>query len=164
VGSSNHLAAELLKKVTGIDVVHVPYKGAGPSLTALLAGEIQMNVSSVASAISFVKAGRLRALASTGLRRGKSLPEVPTVAESGYPGFQAMQWYGLMVPGATPKRAVELIREASLEALKDPEVLAAMGRLGFEPEPSTIPQLEARIAKERAMWAGIIKEAGIKLR
>jgi tripartite-type tricarboxylate transporter receptor subunit TctC len=165
MGSSNHLAAELLKKVTGIDVVHVPYKGAGPSLTALLSGEIQMNVSSVASSIGFVKAGRLRAIARTGTKRGKELPDVPTVAESGYPGFEALQWYGLVVPGATPKPVVGRIREASLKALKNPDVLAGMAGLGFSaPEPSTVEELEARIRKERARWAGIIKERGISLR
>ncbi|MPZ47238.1 MAG: tripartite tricarboxylate transporter substrate binding protein [Betaproteobacteria bacterium] len=163
VGSSNHLAAELFKKVSGIDVVHVPYKGAGPSLTALLAGEIQMNISSPASSLAYIKAGRLRALARTGTKRSKSMPELPTVAESGYPGFKVLQWYGLAVPGATPKRIVERIHEASLEALKKPEVLAAMDRLGFEPEPSTIAGLAARIKKETAMWAGIIKDAGIRL-
>ncbi|MGH8664933.1 MAG: Bug family tripartite tricarboxylate transporter substrate binding protein [Burkholderiales bacterium] len=164
MGSSNHLAAELLKKVTGIDVVHVPYKGSGPSLTAVLAGEIQMNVSSTASSINYIKAGRLRGLASTGTKRSKAMPDLPTVAESGYPGFQALQWYGLAVPGATPKGIVERIREASLKAQKDSAVLAGMARLGFEPEPSTIAGLAARIKKERAKWAGIIKEAGIKLR
>jgi tripartite-type tricarboxylate transporter receptor subunit TctC len=164
MGSSNHLAAELLKKVTGIDVVHVPYKGAGPSLTALLAGEIQMNVSSTASSIGYIKAGRLRALASTGTRRSKALPDLPTVAESGYPGFQALQWYGLAVPGGTPKGVVERIRNAALEAQKDSNVLAGMARLGFEPEPSTVAGLVARIKKEKAQWAGIIMEAGIKLR
>jgi tripartite-type tricarboxylate transporter receptor subunit TctC len=163
MGSSNHLAAELLKKVTGIDVVHVPYKGAGPSLTAVLAGEIQMNVSSPASTISYIKAGRLRALARTGAKRSESMPDLPTVAESGYPGFQVLQWYGLVVPGATPKRIVERIHAASLQALKDSEILAAMNRLGFEPEPSTPAGLPARIKKETAMWAGIIKDAKIRL-
>jgi tripartite-type tricarboxylate transporter receptor subunit TctC len=164
IGSSNHLAAELLKKVTGINVVHVPYKGSGPSLTALLAGEIQMNVSSTASSINYIKAGRLRALASTGTKRSKALPDLPTVAESGYPGFQALQWYGLAVPGGTPKSVIERIRDASLEAQKDSSVLAGMVRLGFEPEPSTVAGLVERIEKEKAKWAGIIKEAGIKLR
>jgi tripartite-type tricarboxylate transporter receptor subunit TctC len=164
VGSSNHLAAELLKKVTGIDVVHVPYKGAGPSLTALLSGEIQLNVSSTASSIGYIKSGRLRALASTGTKRSKARPDLPTVAESGYPGFQALQWYGLAVPGGTPKAVVERIRDASLEAQKDPNVLAGMARLGFEPEPSTVAGLVARLKKEKAQWAGIITEAGIKLR
>jgi tripartite-type tricarboxylate transporter receptor subunit TctC len=163
MGSSNHLAAELLKKVTGIDVVHVPYKGAGPSLTAVLSGEIQMNVSSPASTISYIKAGRLRALARTGAKRSESMPDLPTVAESGYPGFQVLQWYGLVVPGATPKHVVERIHAASLQALKDPEILAAMNRLGFEPEPSTVAGLPARIKKETAMWAGIIKDAGIRI-
>lgn len=163
VGSSNHLAAELLKKVSGIDIVHVPYKGAGPSLAALLGGEIQMNISSTASSIGHIQSGRLRALASTGTKRSKVLPEVPTVAESGYPGFEARQWYALAVPGATPKGIVERIRNVSLEVLKDSAVLAAMERLGFEPEPSTIAGLAARVRKESAMWAGIIKGAGIRL-
>jgi tripartite-type tricarboxylate transporter receptor subunit TctC len=163
VGSSNHLAAELLKKVSGIDIVHVPYKGAGPSLTGLLAGEIQLNISSTASSIGFIKSGRLRALASTGTRRSKTLPDLPTVAESGYRGFEARQWYALAVPGATPKGIIERIRGASLEALKDTAVLAAMERQGFEPEASTIAGLAARIRKESAMWAGIIKDAGIRL-
>jgi tripartite-type tricarboxylate transporter receptor subunit TctC len=164
MGSSNHLAAELLKKVTGIDIVHIPFKGAGPSLTAVLAGEIQMNVSSPASSIAFIKSGRLRAIARTGAKRSKSLPDVPTVAESGYPGFQVLQWYGLVVPGATPRSIVARIRDASLKALESADVLAAMDRLGFEPEIITLAELGARIRKERAMWAGVIKEAGIRLR
>ncbi len=164
VGSSNHLAAELLKKVTGIDIVHVPFKGAGPSLTAVLAGEIQMNVSSPASSIAFIKAGRLRAVARTGGKRSKSLPDVSTVAESGYPGFEVLQWYGLVVPGATSKSIVARIRDASLKALKEPDVLAAMDRLGFEAEVISLAELRERIRKERAMWSGVIKEAGIRLR
>jgi tripartite-type tricarboxylate transporter receptor subunit TctC len=163
VGSSNHLAAELLKKVSGIDIVHVPYKGAGPSLTGVLAGEIQMNVSSPASTLTFIKAGRLRALARTGANRSKSMPELPTVAESGYPGFQVLQWYGLVVPGATPKSIVARIRDASLEAVKKPDVVTAMDRLGLEPEIITLAELVVRIKNETAMWAGIIKEAGIRL-
>ena len=163
VGSSNHLAAELFKKVTGTNIVHVPYKGAGPAATAILAGEIQMNVSSTASTIGFIKAGRLRALASTGLKRGNALPELPTVAESGYPGFEAIQWYGLVVPGATPKNIVARIHKESLKALQNADVRASMERLGLEQEPTTPEELVARIKKERAMWAGIIKEAGIRL-
>jgi tripartite-type tricarboxylate transporter receptor subunit TctC len=163
VGSSNHLAAELLKKVTGIDIVHVPYKGAGPSIAGILGGEIQMNISSPASTIAFIKAGRLRALARTGSKRTKSMPDLPTVAESGYPGFDVIQWYGLVVPGATPKNIVMQIREAALKALKNPDVLTAMDRLGLEPEPITLPDLVARIKKETATWAGIIKDAGIRL-
>lgn len=163
VGSSNHLAAELFKTVTGIDIVHVPYKGAGPSIVAILAGEIQMNISSPASTIAFITSGKLRALARTGAKRGKLLPELPTVAESGYPGFDVIQWYGFVVPGATPKSIVARIRNDSLKALQSADVQASMGRLGFEPEITTQAELIARIKKERAMWAGVIKEAGIRL-
>ena len=163
VGSSNHLAAELFKKVAGIDVVHVPYKGAGPALTAILVGEIQMNISSIASALGFVTAGRLRALASTGAKRGKALPDLPTVAESGYPGFEAIQWYGLVVPRATPKSIVARIHADSLKALQNADVRASMERLGLQQEPSTPEALVARIRKETALWRAIIKDAGIRL-
>jgi len=162
VGSSNHLAAELFKKVTGIDMVHVPYKGAGPAAAAILAGEIQMNVSSTASTIGHIKAGRLRALASTGLKRG-ALPDLPTVAESGYPGFEAIQWYGLVVPGATSKSIVARIHADSVKALQNAEVRASMERLGLEQDPGTPQALRARIRKETARWAAIIKEAGIRV-
>jgi tripartite-type tricarboxylate transporter receptor subunit TctC len=163
VGSSNHLAAELFKKVAGIDMVHVPYKGAGPAATAILAGEIQMNVSSTASTIGFINAGRLRALASTGLKRSKLLPDLPTVTECGYPGFEAIQWYGLVVPGATPKSIVARIHKDSVRALQAADVRAAMERLGLEQEPTTPEELVARIKKETATWTAIIKDAGIRV-
>ena len=162
MGSSNHLAAELFKKVAGIDIVHVPYKGAGPSIAAILAGEIQMNISSTASTIGFIKAGRLRALASTGARRGP-LPELPTVAESGYPGFEAIQWYGLVVPRATPKRIVARIHKDSVKALQNADVRASMERLGLQQDPGTPEALVVRIKKETAKWSAIIKDAGIRL-
>jgi tripartite-type tricarboxylate transporter receptor subunit TctC len=163
VGSSNHLAAELFKKVAGVDMVHVPYKGAGPAAAAILAGEIQMNVSSTASTLGFIKAGRLRALASTGLKRGNALPDLPTVAESGYPGFEAIQWYALVVPGATPKSIVARIHKDSVKALQNADVRTSMERLGLQQDPSTPEALRARIRKETATWAAIIKEAGIRL-
>jgi tripartite-type tricarboxylate transporter receptor subunit TctC len=163
VGSSNHLAAELFKKVTGVNILHVPYKGAGPAAAAVLSGEIQMNVSSVASLIGFVKSGRLRALATTGLQRNKALPDVPTVAESGYPGFEAVQWYALVVPGKTPKYIVKRIYDDTVKALKSADVQATMDRLGMQQDLSTPEELRARIRKESAQWSAIIKEAGIRL-
>jgi len=162
MASSNHLAAEQFKKVAGIDVVHVPYKGAGPSIAAVLAGEIHMNISSTASTIGFIKAGRLRALASTGARRG-ALPELPTIAESGYPGFEAIQWYGLVVPGATPKSIVARIHKDSVKALENAQVRASMERLGLQQDPSTPEALVVRIKKETAKWSAIIKDAGIRI-
>ncbi len=163
VGSSNHLAAELFKYVTGINMVHVPYKGAGPALIAILSGEIQMNVSSTASTIGYIKDGRLRALASTGLKRGKALPDLPTVAESGYPGFEAIQWYGLVVPAATPKPIVARIHKDSVKALENADVKAAMDRLGLEQDITTPEELRARVKKETAKWTKIIKDAGIRV-
>jgi len=163
MASSNHLAAELFKKVAGIDILHVPYKGAGPSIAAILAGDIQMNISSTASTIGFIKAGRLRALASTGAKRGNALPELPTVAESGYPGFEAIQWYALVVPGATPKSIVARIHKDSVKALDNAEVRASMERLGLQQDPSTPQALVARIKKETATWSAIIKDAGIRI-
>ena len=164
VGSSNHLAGELLKKVTAIDIVHIPYKGAGPSIAGILGGEIQMNISSPASTLGFISSGKLRALARTGLKRGKVLPELPTVAESGYPGFQAIQWYGLVVPGGTPKHVVARIRNDSLKLLQAADVQTAMERLGLEPDGMSGAELAARLKKETALWSEIIKEAGIRLR
>ena len=163
VGSANHLAGELLKKYTGIDIVHVPYKGAGPSIAGILAGEIQMNISSPASTIGFITSGRLRALARTGATRAKLLPELPTVAESGYPGFEAIQWYGLVVPGATPKRIVDRIYNEARKALQSADVQATMERLGLDPESITPVELVARVKKETAIWSGIIKDAGIRV-
>lgn len=163
MASSNHLAAELFKKVAGIDILHVPYKGAGPSIAAILAGDIQMNISSTASTVGFIKAGRLRALASTGAKRGNALPELPTIAESGYPGFEAIQWYALVVPGATPKSIVARIHKDSVKALQDADVRASMERLGLQQDPSTPEALVARIKQETAKWSAIIKDAGIRL-
>jgi tripartite-type tricarboxylate transporter receptor subunit TctC len=163
VGSSNQLAAELIKKVVGIDIVHVPYKGAGPSIVGILAGEIQMNVSSPASTVGFVTSGKLRALARTGLKRGKVLPDVPTIAESGYPGFEALQWYGFVVPAATPRNVVARIRDDTLKALQSADVQSNMERLGLEPDGTRGAELAARLKAETAKWAAIIKDVGIRL-
>ena len=149
--------------MTGTEILHVPYKGAGPAVTALLANEIQMNVSSTASTIGFVKSGRVRALATTGLKRSKVLPDVPTVAES-YPGFEAIQWYALVVPGGTPKSIVDRIYKDSIKAMDSADVQASMDKLGLSQDRSTPEELRARIRKETAKWSGIIKEVGIKLR
>jgi tripartite-type tricarboxylate transporter receptor subunit TctC len=121
-----------------------------------------MNISSTASTIGFIKAGRLRALASTGPRRG-ALPEVPTIAESGYPGFEALQWYGLVVPGATPKSIVARIHKDSVKALESADVRASMERLGLQQDTSTPEALVVRVRKETAKWSAIIKEAGIRI-
>lgn len=162
VGSSIHLAAELLKKRTGIQMSHVAYKGAGPAVAAMLAGETQVLAGTVVSTIQLIQAGRLRALASTGAKRSKVLPELPTVAESGYPGFDADAWYALLVPAGTPRYIVERIRTETIKAIQHPDSQAAMARLGLNPETTTPEELGARLKAETATYAAIIKEAGIR--
>ena len=162
VGSSIHLAAELLKKRAGIQMAHVAYKGAGPAVAAMLAGETQVLTGTVASTIQLIQAGRLRALASTGAQRSRVLPELPTVAESGYPGFDADAWYALLVPGGTSRAIVERIRTETIKAVQHPDSQAAMARQGLNAETSTAAALGARILAETATYALIIKEAGIR--
>jgi len=161
-GTPVHLGAELLKKRAGIDMVHVPYKGGGPAAAAVLAGESKLMVGSVASTIGFVKAGRLRALGTTGTKRSTVLPDVPTIAESGYPGFEVTVWFALLAPGGTPNGIVERIRSDTLKVMQQGEVQTAMARQGLDVETSTPSELAARIRKEGAMWSGIIKELGIR--
>lgn len=162
VGSPLHLAAELFKKRAGIDMVHVAYKGGGPAAAAVLAGETQLIFGSVASSLPHVKAGKLRPLATTGLKRSKVAPDLPTMAESGYPGFDVSAWYALLVPAATGAAIVERIRDEAIKALRLPDVQQAMARQGQEVETSTPSELAARIKAETDTWAGVIKDAGIK--
>jgi tripartite-type tricarboxylate transporter receptor subunit TctC len=152
----------LLKKRAGIDMVHVAYKGGGPAAAAVLAGETQVIFGSVASSLPQVKAGKLRALATTGLKRAKVAPELPTMAESGYPGFDVSSWYALLVPSATPAVIAERIREEAFKALQHADVQQAMARQGLELATSTPAELGARIKAETAVWAGVIRDAGIK--
>lgn len=162
IGGSIHLASALLAKRAGIELVHVAYKGAGPAVAALLAGETQMMVASVASTIAYVKAGRLRALASTGATRSKMMPDLPTVAESAYPGFKADAWYGLLVPAATPKSIAERIGTEARKAMQHADLQAALASQGLAPEFSTAAELSAQIKQETAMWASVIKDTGIR--
>ena len=162
VGSPLHLAAELFKKRAGIDMAHLAYKGGGPAAVAVLAGEAQVLFASVASSIPQVKAGKLKALATTGTKRSKVVPDLPTIAESGFPGFDVSTWYALLVPARTSAAIVNKIRGAAIKAVALPDVQEAMSRQGLDVETSTPQELAARMSAETAMWAGVIKDAGIK--
>lgn len=161
-GSPIHLAAELFKKRTGVNLTHVAYKGAGPAIAAMLAGETQVLAGSVASTLGLVNGGRLRALAITGSKRSRLLPDLPTVAESGYPGFEVTVWLAMLVPAATPPAIVDRIRAETIKVLQLPDVQASMARLALEPETTTPAELAARIRTQTALWAGVIKDAGIR--
>ena len=162
VGTPLHLSAELFSKRAGIKMVHISYKGGGPAAAALLAGEVQVLFCSVASSMPYVRAGRLKALATTGVRRSKVAPELPTIAESGFPGFDVGSWYALLVPAKTPPAIVNQLRNAATKAVALPDVQQVMASQGLEVETSTPKELAARIKRESAVWAGVIKDAGIR--
>ncbi len=162
VGSPLHLAAELFQKRAGISMAHITYKGGGPAAASVLGGETQVIFGSVASSLPHVKTGRLKALATTGLKRSKVAPELPTLAEQGFPGFDVTSWYGLLLPPKSPASIVDRLRKETARAIGLPDVQQAMGRQGLEPETSTPQELAARIKSETATWAQVIKEAGIK--
>lgn len=163
-GTAIHLAAELLKLRAAIDMTQVPYKGGGPAAAAVLAGEVQVLVGTVASTIPFIQSGRVRALATTSLTRSKLLADLPTVAESGYPGFDAGLWFGLLLPAGTPKTIVDRVHGEATQALRLPDVQAAMSRQGLDPQPTTPVELAARIKRETTTWAEVIKKSGITLK
>jgi tripartite-type tricarboxylate transporter receptor subunit TctC len=163
-GRAIHMAAELLKYRTGIDLVHIPYKGGGPAALAVISGEAQVMTGTAASVLPFLTSGRLRALATTGPKRSKVVaPEVPTVAESGYPGFDTSQWYGILVPAATPRSITERIRNEMLKVLQHPDMRAALVSQGVELETTTPEGMAARIKTETATNAAVIKAAGIRV-
>jgi tripartite-type tricarboxylate transporter receptor subunit TctC len=163
VGSPLHLAAELFSRRTGIELVHVAYKGGGPAAAAVLAGEVQVLFGSVASTIGHVKAGRLRALAVTGGKRSALMPELPTIEESGFPGFRVTAWDSVLAPGGTPLRVIEQLNHAIVAVIRMPDVQKAFANIGYEPTGTTPAEVARIIASETALWAEVIKAANIKL-
>lgn len=162
IGSTLHLASEMFKSRTGIEMRHVPYKGAAPALAAIVGGEIQAMVGAIPSTMPHIKSGKLRALATTGAKRNALTPDLPTVAESGYPGFESIGWFALMVPVGTPKDVVDRIRNETLKVLEDSDVRATMSTRGLDVQPSTPEELTLRIQAETAAVAEIIRKVGIR--
>lgn len=162
MGSPLHLAAELFQKRAGVRMTHIAYKGGAPAAAAVLGGETQVLFGSVAASMPHVKTGRLKAFATTGGRRSKVAPELPTLAEQGFAGFDVGSWYALLLPAKTPAAIVSRLRDEAIKAVAAPDVQQAMSRQGLEPETSTPQELAARIKSETAIWAQVIKDAGIK--
>jgi len=162
VGTVDHLGIELLNRRTGINTVHVPYKGGAPASASVLAGETHMRIGSVASTIPYVAAGRLRGLAIASGKRSKLAPEIPTIAESGYPDLAIDVWYALMVPSATARSTVDQLRSQVHRALEYPDVQTAMERGGLNPVASSSSELAVRIKNEAETLARVIKDAGIR--
>ena len=162
VGSLGHLAGELFKNLTGIEMVHVAYKGGGPAITALIGGEVQAYFSTMPAALAQVKAGRLRALGVTGSRRVASEPAIPTIAESGVPGYDVTGWFGALAPAGTPRAAVTRLNRDIVAALAAPEIRDRMAGEGIEPGGSTPEQFAAIIKSDIAKWTRVVREARIK--
>lgn len=162
VGGPLHLAGELLKTRAGVNILHVPYKGAAPVMAAVAAGEIQLGFGSVAGALPLVKAGRVVPIAVTSARRAKALPEIPTIAESGFPGYDVTPWYGLLAPSATPPRVVAGLNAEIGRLLRLPDVQEKFLSLGLETAPSTSARFREVVQNEIALATKIIRDAGIK--
>ena len=161
VGGAGHLAGELFKERAGIDVLHVPYKGGGPAMTDLLGGRLDMYVGVPSTVGPHVDAGKLRALATTGAKRTSMMPNVPTVAESGYPGFEAINWYAFVAPARTPKDLLDFWNRELTKALNDPKIVAELAKDGLDPAPGTRDELAQYIERESLKWGKIVREANI---
>jgi tripartite-type tricarboxylate transporter receptor subunit TctC len=160
-GAASHLSAELFKSMAGVDLLHVPYKGTGQALTDLLAGQVDLLFAPSQTVIQHVRAGKLKALATTGARRTETLPELPTVAESGLPGYEALGWFGLLAPAATPAPIVGRLSADANRVLADPDVRSRMVALGADPRGNTPEEFARFIREDQAKWAKLMREAGI---
>ena len=160
-GGAPHLAAELFKEASGTFILHVPYRGGGPAVGDLIAGHVQLSFMTVLEASGHIKAGKLRALAVTSSQRVSALPDVPTLAEAGLPGFNSISWIGLLAPAATPKNLVDKISADVREVLAAPEVKAKLTELGAVPYGNTPAQFQALIDADRKRYAQLIKDKNI---
>ena len=161
-GAQAHLAGELLKLTAGVDMVHVPYKGIGPALNDLLGGQVSMMFSQLSSALPHIRSGKLRALGVANLKRSAVLPDLPTIAEQGFPGFEAVSWYALMVPAGTPQDVISRLHTEVARILRLHDVKEKLAGLGAEPVGNSPEELAATIRSESARWADVIRRQGIK--
>jgi tripartite-type tricarboxylate transporter receptor subunit TctC len=161
-GSGIHLGTVLFADTAGIDIVHVPYKGSGPALTDLIGGHVAIYFSSLPPAIGLIKSGQVRALGVTGLKRSPIFPDVPTVAEQGLPGFEAVLHYGIVAPAGTPKPVIDKLNAALRKSLESPELRKRLATEGAEPLPTTPEEYAADIDREETKWSAVLKKVGDK--
>lgn len=161
-GGLPHMAGEMFNAAAGVRMTHVPYKGSSPSVNDVVAGQVQLTFESVAVGVPYVKAGRLRAVATTGSQRLELLPDVPAIAET-IPGFNVTNWFGLAVPAGTPMDRVDRLQQSVAKALKQPEVIATLASLGVDPVGDTPAHFGAYINEELARWRKLITDADIKM-
>ena len=162
-GSAAHLSLELFRSMTGIEFVHVPYKGIAPAVIALLSGEVQFSSGTPASTMPFVRENRLRALAVTSAQRSAFVPELPSISEAGVPGYENTAWYGVLAPAKTPRPIIDKLNAATLRVIALPEVKAGFLAQSFEITTSTPEQFSALIKTELVKWAKVVKSSGMKV-
>lgn len=163
LGGSPHMSAELLKMQAGIDIVHVPYKGAAPMLADLLGGQVQIGFDNLPSTINFVNTGKVRAIAVTTPQRWPGAPDIPTVAESGLPGYEVSGWFGLLAPAGTPKAFLDTLQQALAAAVAQPEVAKRMLELGAQPIANTPEAFARQIPQEVKKWQDVVKATGVSV-
>jgi tripartite-type tricarboxylate transporter receptor subunit TctC len=162
-GSTFHMAAELFKALAQVDIAHVPYRGGGPALIDTISGQVDMSFPVLSAAQQQVQARKLRALGVTGPRRSPLLPDVPTIAEAGVPGYEFETWFMVFAPGGTPPAVIEKLNQALNQALATPTLSARMVREGFDPQRTTPAQARERLQREMPLWAKLVKERGITM-
>ena len=162
-GTSIHMSGAMFTQFTGTDILHIPYKGSGPAVTDLLAGQVNMMFDNIPSSLPHIKAGKLRALATTGAKRDPALPDLPTLAEAGVRGYESGVWFGLSVPAGTPREIIVKLNAAALQAARSPEFAKRMTDLGYNLIPSTPEQMAAMLKAELVRWAPIVKSSGAKI-
>jgi len=161
-GTSNHLGCELFNMLAGVKLVHVPYKGVNLAMNDLLAGNIQLVVIGIPAPAPFIKAGKLRALAVVAPQRSSALPDVPTVAEAGLPGYDVTTWYGLFAPAATPRPIITRLNQETVRILHSPEMGERLAAMGTDARTSTPDEFAAYLREEIAKWGDVVKKAGLK--
>ena len=162
-GTSQHLSGELFKKMTGVDMIHIPYKGSAPAVTDLVGGQVQLMFDNIASSLPQVRAGKLRALAVTGPRRSPVLPDLPTVSEAGLPGFSITSWFALFAPAGTPAKILLRLNKEAAKAIALQELRQQWLGQGIEPTGGTAEQLAAFRRIEAAQWGKIVRESGARV-
>jgi len=162
-GVANHLAGELFKQMAGIDIVHVPYKGAPQAVTDVLAGHMNMMFNSVAPIVGYIKTGKIRVLGIASLQRSPQLPDVPTIHESGVPGFEAVNWFGMFAPGKTPRNIVNRVNAALVKTVKTPEMQSQFIALGADPVGSTVEEFTAFVRRDMEKYEKVVRISGAKV-
>ncbi len=162
IGSPGHLAAALLESMVGMQMTHIPYKGGGPAITDLLAGHVPVFFAVISTGVPHVQSGKARGIAVTGSKRAEALPDVPTVAEAGVPGYAATNWYGLMAPAKTQPQVIERLNRELVATLKSLDIIQQFKNNGIDAAPSTPAEFTQFVLAEEKKWVPIIKKANIK--